>query len=170
MHEIREAHQSEHAELGKLMVDVYGQLEGFPGPDEIPQYYHVLKNVGDFTKQPKVKLFVAISKNGKVDGGLVYFGDMKYYGAGGEATTSQNAAAFRLLAVNPETRGKGLGKLLIQHCINQAKIEGFEYLIIHSTKSMMTAWKMYERMGFVRFPEIDFEKNSVQVFGFRYTL
>ena len=78
-------------------------------------------------------------KNGKVDGGLVYFGDMKYYGAGGEATTSQNAAAFRLLAVNPETRGKGLGKLLIQHCINQAKIEGFEYLIIHSTKSMMTA-------------------------------
>jgi GNAT superfamily N-acetyltransferase len=170
MYEIREAHPDEHAHLGQLMVDVYRQLEGFPGPDEIPQYYHILKNVGDFTKQPKVKLFVAVSENGKVDGGLVYFGNMKYYGAGGETTTSQNAAAFRLLAVSPETRGKGLGKLLIQHSMNQAKSEGFEQLVIHSTKSMMVAWKMYKRMGFVQFPEIDFEQNGVQVFGFRYTL
>lgn len=170
MHEIREAYPDEYVALGQLMVDVYSKLEGFPGPTEIPQYYHILKNVGDFTKKPKVKLFVAVSTTGEVDGGLVYFGDMKYYGAGGKATTSQNAAAFRLLAVNPEIRGKGLGKLLIELCMTQAKKEGFDYLVIHSTKSMMTAWKMYERMGFVRFPEIDFNQNGVNVFGFRYQL
>lgn len=170
MHEIREALPSEHVELGQLMVDVYSQLEGFPDPEEIPQYYHVLRNVGDFTQHPKTRLFVAVSKTGKVDGGLVYFGDMRYYGAGGDATTSQNAAAFRLLAVDPKTRGKGLGKLLIELCISQARKDGFNYLVIHSTKSMMTAWKMYERMGFVRFPEIDFEQAGVQVFGFRYRL
>ena len=170
MHEIREAHPDEYMALGQLMVDVYSKLEGFPGPTEIPQYYYILKNVGDFTKKPKAKLFVAVSTSGEVDGGLVYFGDMKYYGAGGKATTSQNAAAFRLLAVNPEIRGKGLGTLLIDLCMTQAKKEGFEYLVIHSTKSMMTAWKMYERMGFVRFPEIDFDQNGVNVFGFRYQL
>ena len=170
MHEIREAKPNEHSALGQLMVDVYSQLEGFPGPDKIPEYYHTLKNVGDFTQQPEVKLFVAVSENGTVDGGLVYFGDMRYYGAGGEATTSQHAAAFRLLAVNPNTRGQGLGKLLITYCLDQARKAGFEYLIIHSTRSMMTAWNMYERMGFVRFPEIDFEKSGVQVFGFRYRL
>ena len=170
MHEIREAYTSEHAALGQLMVHVYSQLEGFPSPDEIPQYYHVLKHVGDFTQYPKTKLFVAVSETGQVDGGLVYFGDMTYYGAGGNATTSQKAAAFRLLAVNPQIRGKGLGKLLIEFCMKQARDEGFEYMVIHSTKSMMTAWKMYERMGFVRFPEIDFKKNGVAVFGFRYRL
>jgi GNAT superfamily N-acetyltransferase len=95
---------------------------------------------------------------------------MKQYGAGGKSTHEQHAAAFRLLAVNPKTRGKGLGKLLIDACFRQARAEGFESLIIHSTKFMMVAWKMYERIGFVRFPEIDFEKSGVQVFGFRYAL
>lgn len=170
MHQIREAHPNEYSQLGELMVSVYSQLEGFPGPDKNPDYYRVLKHVGDFTKYPKVKLIVAVSETGTVDGGLVYFGDMNYYGAGGDATTSQHAAAFRLLAVNPETQGKGLGKLLINACIQQAKDEGFEYLVIHSTKSMMVAWKMYERIGFNRFPDIDFEKNGVSVYGFRLRL
>lgn len=170
MHKIREAKPEEYSQLGELMVMVYSQLEGFPKQDEIPDYYHVLKNVGEFTKQPKVKLFVAVSKLGKVDGGLVYFGDMKYYGAGGKPTTSQKAAAFRLLAVNPETGGKGLGKLLINACINQAKKESHKHLVIHSTKSMMIAWNMYERMGFSRFPKIDFKQNNVFVYGFRLEL
>lgn len=169
-YEIREARPEEYVSLGELMVNVYSQLEGFPSQEEIPEYYNNLRNVGEFTKSPKVKLFVAISEVSTVDGGLVYFGDMKYYGAGGEATTSQHGAAFRLLAVDPNTRGKGLGKLLIEACFEEARKEGFEYLMIHSTKYMMAAWKMYERMGFVRYPEIDFEQSGVSVFGFRYKL
>ena len=152
------------------MVTVYSLLESFPKPDEIPGYYDLLKNVGEFTNQPRAKLFVAVSEQGSIDGGLVYFGDMTYYGAGGKSTTSQNAAAFRLLAVNPEVRGKGLGKLLIQASINQAKKEGFKHLVIHSTKSMMIAWKMYERMGFNRFKDIDFSQNDVPVYGFKLKL
>ena len=170
MHKIREAKSSEYSQLGELMVNVYSQLEGFPSPEEIPDYYNHLRNVGEFTKSPKVKLFVAVSKNGKIDGGLVYFGDMKYYGAGDESTHKQNAAAFRLLAVNTNIRGLGLGKRLIKACFNQARQEGFKQLVIHSTKYMMVAWKMYERMGFTRFPEIDFKKSGVKVFGFRYSL
>ena len=170
MHKVREANSNEFSELGSLMVEVYSQLEGFPSPKEIPDYYDNLQNVGELTKNPKTKLFVAVSEQGIIDGGLVYVGNMRYYGAGGEATLSQNAGAFRLLAVNPEIRGKGLGKRLIKACFQQARSEGFEYLVIHSTKYMMTAWKMYERMGFVRFPEIDFEKSGVTVFGFRYKL
>jgi len=152
------------------MVNVYSQLEGFPKPDKIPGYYQALKNVGEFTKHPKVKLFVAVSENNNVDGGLVYFGDMTYYGAGGKSTTSQYAAGFRLLAVNTKTRGKGLAKLLIRACINQAKKDGFNHLLIHSTKSMMVAWKIYERMGFIRFPDIDFTQNNVEVYGFKLSL
>ncbi len=170
MHTIREANTDEFSELGELMVHVYSQLEGFPNPDEIPDYYHNLRNVGDFTKNPKTKLIVAVSEEGKIDGGLVYFGDMKYYGAGDASTTNQKAAAFRLLAVNPKIRGKGLGKRLIEACFQQAREEGYDQLLIHSTKYMMVAWKMYERIGFIRFPEIDFVKSDVKVFGFQYDL
>jgi GNAT superfamily N-acetyltransferase len=170
MYKIREASLSEYTQLGILMVDVYAQLKDFPSPSEIPDYYNSLRNVGDYAKSPKAKLFVAVSATGSIVGGLVYFGDMKYYGAGDESTHKQHAAAFRLLAVDPQTRGNGLAKLLIHACFKQARKEGFEQLLIHSTKFMMVAWKMYERMGFVRFPEIDFEKSGVQVYGFRYTL
>ena len=170
MHEIREAYPEEFEELGLLMVNSYAQLEGFPGPEENPSYYNVLRNVGEFAQKPKTKLIVAVSEEGRVDGGLVYFGDMRYYGAGGEATLSQEAGAFRLLAVNPNISGKGLGKRLVYACMDQARLEGFEYLMIHSTKFMKVARKMYERMGFERFPEIDFTKSYVSVLGFRYKL
>lgn len=170
MHQIREAHSNEYQALGELMVEVYSNLDGFPNEDEIPEYYNHLRNVGDFTQQPKVKLFVAVSSEEQIDGGLVYFGDMRYYGAGDESTLIQKAAAFRLLAVNPKTRGSGLGTKLIELCFSQARKEGFNELMIHSTKYMMTAWKIYERMGFERFPDIDFERAGVYVYGFKYKL
>ena len=163
MYIIREAKQSEYSQLGELMVAVYSQLKDFPGPTEIPDYYNTLRNVGEYANSPKVKLFVAVSERGIIDGGLVYFGDMRYYGAGEDITKTQKSGAFRFLAVNPTTRGKGLGKLLIDACYTQARKEGYKHIVIHSTKFMMVAWKMYERMGFVRFPEIDFEKSGVQV-------
>lgn len=170
MYEIRDAKPEEFLKIGNLMVEAYSLLEGFPSPEEMPDYYDTLRQVGDLTKQPKTRLFIAVSDEGSVDGGLVYYGDMNYYGVGGEHTLSQNAAGFRLLAVHPKVRGKGLAKLLIQKCMDQAREEGFEHLVIHSTKYMMVAWKMYERMGFERYPYIDFEKNDVKVHGFRYQL
>jgi hypothetical protein len=35
---------------------------------------------------------------------------------------------------------------------------------------MQTAWAMYERLGFVRFPEIDFRQGNLEVFGFQLSL
>ena len=46
---IRNANPSEFEALGKLMVLVYSQLEGFPKPDEQPAYYNMLTNIGEFT-------------------------------------------------------------------------------------------------------------------------
>lgn len=166
-YDIREARPDEYDALGALMAEVYSQLEGFPSQEDQPEYYNMLRAVGEFTKQPGVKLFVAVSESGEVDGGVVYFGDMRFYGAGGEATTDQKAAAFRLLAVNPKIRGKGIGKKLIELCIYQAKQDGHSSMVIHSTKTMMIAWKMYERMGFERFTEIDFLQGNLPVYGFR---
>src|SRR6187551_2679211 len=111
---IRNANPSEFEALGKLMVLVYSQLDGFPKPDEQPAYYNVLSNIGDFTIKPHIELLVAVSDEDKLLGGVVYFGEMQNYGSGGTATKEMNAAAFRLLAVDPDTRGMGIGKLLTQ--------------------------------------------------------
>lgn len=167
---VRDATLNEFPEIGELMVNVYSQLEGFPTPDEQPDYYEMLANIGHLTENPKTKLLIAISSNGKIGGGVVYFGDMKYYGSGGTATRENNASGFRLLAVDPGTRGKGVGRLLTKACIQMAKKENRNQMIIHSTKAMQIAWKMYENMGFKRSNDLDFIQEELPVFGFRLFL
>src|SRR6476620_2559429 len=96
---IRKATSEEFTAIGKLMVDVYSRLDGFPKPDEQPAYYALLSNIGEFTKKPNTELLVAVSADSKILGAVVYFGDMRHYGSGGTATQEKNAAGFRLLAV-----------------------------------------------------------------------
>jgi GNAT superfamily N-acetyltransferase len=167
---IRNAHPTEFDELGKLMVEAYSQLDGFPKPYEQPKYYNMLANIGEFASKPKTELLVAISSEGKLAGGVVYFSDMQYYGSGGMATQEKNAGGFRLLAVNSKNRGEGIGKLLATECIRKAKARGLEQLIIHTTQAMQTAWKMYERMGFKRSTDLDFMQGELAVYGFRLKL
>ena len=167
---IRNARPDEFEVLGKLLVKVYSQLDGFPKQDEQPEYYQLLFNIGDWTKKPQTELVVAVSEEGTLLGGVVYFADMQYYGSGGTATSEKNAAGFRLLAVDPVARGKGIGKLLTNECIRKAREAKLSQVIIHSTRAMQTAWKMYENMGFVRSEDLDFLQGALPVFGFRFKL
>lgn len=167
---IREAMSNEFDELGQMMIDVYSQLEDFPSMDEQPDYYKMLANIGDFTKKPDTKLLVAISPESKILGGVVYFGDMKYYGSGGTATKVINASGIRLLAVDPNTRGMGVGKALTLVCIQNARDRNQSEVILHTTKAMEIAWGMYEKMGFKRSPDLDFKQEQLAVYGFRLKL
>lgn len=167
---IRNAKPNEFAEIGNLMVKVYSQLEGFPKESEQPKYYEMLANIGALTEKPETELLIAISSDNKIAGGVVYFGDMKYYGSGGTATKVKNAAGFRLLAVDNTIRGEGIGKLLTNECIRKTKNKRINQVIIHTTKAMQTAWGMYEKIGFKRSEDLDFMQGELPVFGFRLFL
>jgi GNAT superfamily N-acetyltransferase len=167
---VRNAEPREFEAIGKLLVEVYSQLEGFPKPKDQPAYYHLLANVGDLTKIPGTELLAAIEQNGDLAGAVVYFSNMKNYGSGGKATSLHNTSGFRLLAVNPKFRGQGIGKILTQACISRSKEQQHQQLVIHTTAAMQTAWKMYERIGFKRAPDLDFMQGDLEVFGFRLAL
>ena len=166
---IREAHPQEFEGLGQLMTRVYSSLEGFPKEHEQPKYYEMLANIGQFTRKPDTKLLVAVAKE-EVLGGVVYFADMAQYGADGIATQEKNASGFRLLAVAHKARGMGVGKALVEKCIELAVAKQHEQVVIHTTKAMKVAWKMYEARGFKRSPELDLRLGELQVFGFRLKL
>jgi len=167
---IRNAKPTEFHEIGQLLVSVYSGLEGFPTVKEQPNYYKMLANIGEMTLKPGAELLVAISSDEKIMGTVVYFNDMKYYGSGGIAINETNASGFRLLAVDDEYRGMGIGNLLIMECIHKAKEQHAQQVIIHSTTAMKTAWKMYEKIGFTRSEELDFMQGNLQVYGFRLDL
>jgi GNAT superfamily N-acetyltransferase len=167
---IRNARPEEFELIGKLMVLVYAQLEGFPEKSEQPAYYTMLANVGALTNTPGTEILVATSSSGKIAGAVVYFSDMKYYGSGGNATKEKNACGFRLLSTDPLIRGKGIGKMLTNACIEKARASKAIQMIIHTTMAMQTAWKMYEKIGFERSEDLDFMQGTLPVFGFRLLL
>jgi len=167
---IRNATPQEFKIVGELMVKVYSQLEGFPKEIDQPEYYKMLLNVGNLTKKENTELLVAITDKNKIVGAVVYFSDLKHYGSGGTVKEIENASGFRLLAVAPEERGQGIGKLLSNECINRAKKRKQKQLFIHSTQSMKIAWGMYEKLGFIRHSAIDFIQGELPVFGFKLNL
>lgn len=167
---LRRARSEEYEQIGEMMVQTYGSLDGFPGEEEQPEYYKLLRNVGSLLEKPETTLWVAASDDNKIAGAVVYFGDIAHYGSGGIATKQENAAGFRLLAVDQSFQRQGIGRRLTQACIDAAREQGRSCLILHSTESMQTAQRMYERMGFARSPELDFMQGSMPVLGFSMTL
>lgn len=164
---IRDIQRHEHAEVGQLMVDVYAGLDGFPSPQEQPDYYRMLANIGQLTDQANTRLLVAVDSHDRCLGGVVYFGDMADYGSGGIATRVQHASGIRLLAVSDAARGLGVGKALTQACLALARAAGHDQVVLHTTAAMKVAWGMYERMGFERSHELDFDQQGLAVYGFR---
>ncbi|MGA2082881.1 MAG: GNAT family N-acetyltransferase [Holophaga sp.] len=167
--QVRDALPGEFQALGELLVRVYSALEGFPKPEEQPRYYDMLRNIGQMTQKPCTRLLVAVA-GGTLLGGVVYFSDMTQYGSGGTATRETGASGFRLLGVDPAARGKGAGRALMEACIAQAREDGNAQVIIHSTKAMAVAWRMYEARGFQRSTDLDFMQEKLQVYGFRLKL
>lgn len=64
---------------------------------------------------------------------------------------------IRMLAVAPEARGKGVATALISECIQRAKMRGYPSIGLHTGEFMESAMKLYERLGFERLPQFDFE-------------
>ena len=167
---IREVRPKEYQRLGQLMVEIYAGLEGFPTPEEQPAYYRMLADIGRLTEQQDTQVLVALSPEGDLLGGVVYYGDMGRYGAGGTASQESNASGLRLLGVDPKSRGAGVGRALAEACIERARERGHAQVMLHTTQAMQVAWRLYQKIGFVRSPDMDFDQEGLPVFGFRLRL
>jgi ribosomal protein S18 acetylase RimI-like enzyme len=65
-------------------------------------------------------------------------------------------SSVRLLGVDPQYRGHGIGRALMEECMKRSREHGFHTIGLHTTLMMDVARRMYERMGFVRVPEHDY--------------
>lgn len=91
-------------------------------------------------------------------------GYVAYFPPGYSSTTLYEAewASFRLLAVAPAHRGRGLARMLTQTCIERAREDGASTIGLHTSEAMANARALYERMGFRVSRELP------AMFGLRY--
>ncbi len=52
------------------------------------------------------------------------------------------------MAVTSKSQGMGIGKMLMEHCLNEAKKKGIRKLILYSNTSLTPAIAMYRKYGF----------------------
>ena len=162
---VRDVSADELDATGDLMVAAY--LE-FTPPNAPSQWQHYLDDIRAVRRRLADSTLIVAEDAGRIVGAVTYYADGSKESAGG---WPPSWAVFRLLAVHPEARGRGIGRLLVEECIRRARAAGAAAVGLHTTHLMNVARAMYERMGFVRVPERDFfPVPDFRVMAYRLTL
>jgi GNAT superfamily N-acetyltransferase len=144
---IRPARPDEYDAIGELMVRVY-LAEGYTRTGS--HYLPVLRD--SVTRAEKAELMVAVDAADRILGTVTYAGHGSPYA---EHVESAADASFRMLVVDPDARGRGVGEALVRWCMHRARSTGAHVLRLSTQQGMAAAGRLYLRLGFVRTPERD---------------
>lgn len=162
---LREARPDELDAIGEMMVVAYAE---FTPPNPPPLWRAYEDEIRDVRSRLTAATLIVAEDAGQLVGAVTYYPD-----ATKETNISWPAswAVFRLLALHPGARGRGIGRLLTEECIHRARAASSAAIGLHTTQLMHVARAMYERMGFVRVPELDFfPVPQFRVMAYRLTL
>ena len=114
---------------------------------------------------------IVAEQNGAVVGTILLYPAGAVFSSPARPSVTLAWPEARLLAVAPAARGQGIGAALVHECIRRARRSGAAALTLHTTDMMYVAMGMYERIGFVRAPELDFHPSQdLTVKGYRFNL
>lgn len=166
---IRTATEADRDAIQDISIAAYSQYA-----QVMPQYawdsykeniLEATANVGRPAEQ------IVAEMDGDIVGSVLIFPAGSVMGEADNEVFRRNWPEIRLLAVAPSARGKGIGAALTQECIRRARESGVSTITLHTLDMMPDAMRMYEKLGFVRMPELDFyPEPEVVVKGYRYDL
>jgi len=164
--QIRSASEEDGEAIRNVTLAAYEEYApAVPEPFWLAYRRHLLATLE--TKGPEDR--IVAERDGVIVGSVLLFPPAA--GTYGPAGADGRWPEVRLLAVLPEARGHGVGSALMRECVRRARAAGAPVLGLHTTDMMRAAIRMYERMGFVRAPETDFEPGGgILVKGFRLDL
>ena len=143
--EIRPVHPEELEEVGRLTAEAYIG-DGFL--DAADDYTAELTDAAGRARQAEV--WVAVE-----DGQLLGTVTFCPVGSAYREVGRDDEGEFRMLAVSPSARGRGVGRALVEHCLGRARELGYVGIRMSSMDRMASAHRVYERLGFVRAPQDD---------------
>jgi ribosomal protein S18 acetylase RimI-like enzyme len=142
---VRPAHTDELAEIGELTVRAYA-ADAFVDPAE--DYAHQLRDA--VTRAREAEVYVAIVQD-QVAGTVTFCPQ----GSAWSEVAQGDEGEFRMLAVSPEARRRGVAGALVGVCIERARELGYDALVLSSLRVQEPAHRLYERLGFRRMPDRD---------------
>lgn len=94
--------------------------------------------------EQKNSVYWVVEEDGKILGGCGLFPTKGL---------SQNCIELVKLYLSSETRGKGIGRRLMEKCLDDAKMMGFNEVYLETIPALSSAVGLYESLGFVKLDE-----------------
>ena len=142
---IRLATDADLEAVGEVTVAAYAQFT--LGPDDP----YVARLRDSATRAAQAELWVAEDDDGTVLGSVTRCPP----GSPWREISRPGEGEFRMLAVGPEARGRGVGEALARHVLALCAEAGERVVVISSLTEMAAAHRIYARLGFRRLPERD---------------
>jgi len=163
--EVRVAVPADYTEAGRIAVDAYRE-HGHLGDAEGPGGFYAEKLADAASRAADSTLLVAVdASTGVVLGTVAYL----EHGSPMAEMSGPGEAEFRMLAVDPRAERRGVGEALVNACVERARVNGRSAVAICSRSDVAPgAMRLYERLGFVRTPEKDWEPvPGISLIGWR---
>ena len=163
---LRDARQADRATIAELTMRSYAEYATAMPPDAWAELEQALR--ASLADDIGVTRIVA-ELDGRIVGSVALYdpGAVHYIGLASETAWPE----VRLVAVDPSVRGRGVARALVLECVRRARAAGATTLGLHTSQSMQTARRLYERLGFVRDPDHDFQPPGAElVEGYRLHL
>jgi len=155
---VRNARPGEFDAVGALTAEAY-LAEGQMRSDD--PYLAVLAAAD--VRAADAELIVAVDQDGAVRRTVTFCPQ----GSPFREVAEPHQAEFRTLAVAPAARRQGVAELLVRACIQRAAKHGATAVVLSTSDWMLTAHRLYERLGFVRRPDLDWHpRPDVNLLGY----
>jgi len=140
--EIRPVRPEEHEEAGRVTALAYRE---FADNDDWDRY---LKEIADVGGRADIGLVLVAVEGDRILGSATLELDARI--DDDDAPLDPEEAHIRMLGVDPDARGRGVARALMDACLARAAQAGRTRMTLHTTKRMRAAQAMYEAMGFER--------------------
>jgi GNAT superfamily N-acetyltransferase len=147
---VRSAVPADHAAIRNVVTAAYGQYAGLIAP---AIFSHYLADLLDLERHASHGPLLVVEADERVCGFAAFYPDASVQGFGWPA----GWASGRALAVYPAARGLGVARALLAACERLAQAGGAPVFAFHTASFMTGAIAVYERLGYRRAPEFDFD-------------
>jgi GNAT superfamily N-acetyltransferase len=144
--ELRLARPDELDAIGEITLAAYDEFMG--GPEE--GYRDELADASG--RFHDAELWVA-ARDGELLGTVAYCPP----GSPWRELARDDEGEFRMLAVHPRGRGRGVGQALAELCERRAREHGATAMVLSSLPGMASAHRVYGRLGYTRAPDRDWD-------------
>lgn len=147
--QIRPIRPEEYEEAGRVTAAAYREFASGSGSD----WDDYLRRVADVRSRAERALVLVAVEQGRVLGSVTLELDDRVVGGHEREPLAPDEAHVRMLGVEPEARGRRLGRALMEAGIEEARRAGKGVLTLGTTTQMHAAHRLYESMGFRRGPD-----------------